>query len=146
MANQKSTTFAPAPAQASAAPRPTAAPYRCPACDATSPYVGRKPRHRGGNACKSCSAVEREINAARVTVYNAIAADAYRHGCHGAEKQAILNRAVAESSRAWREAQIAFGVALDRQDASGLAAALTDAAAGLLSVAQDLQVGQAVAS
>lgn len=118
------------------------APYHCPACGATSPYQGRRTRAKGGSACRECAAIEREINAARQTVYNAIASAAYQNGCHGAEKQAILSRAVAESSHAWRQAQIAFGVALDRADVAGMAAALTDAASGLLAVAQDLEVGQ----
>lgn len=114
------------------------APYYCKSCGADSPYLGRRPRHKGGNGCKACSAVEKQIAARQRAAYSAISTAAYQPGVCGDEKRAILARAIEVSSRAWRDAQIAFGIDLGREDRLALATALTDAGTALLDAGQDV--------
>lgn len=92
------------------------APYYCKSCGSDSPYQGRRPRHKGGNGCRKCSAVANAIHDAQMGAYRQIASAAYQNGCHGTEKQAILARAMEAGTRAWRDAQIAFGIDLGRED------------------------------
>lgn len=97
---------------------PAGAPYHCTVCGADSPYVGRKPRRRGGNACRQCSQVERAIHDAQAAAYAGAVADAYRNGCHGDEKRAIIANATRIASEAWRAAQIGFGIGVGAAQAA----------------------------
>lgn len=101
-------------APASCAPRPTATPYTC-VCGAPDPYIGKRPVRKGGHGCPKCARVELQIHAAQMAAYREIAAAAYRDGCHGDEKQAILKRAEEVSGKVWREMQISFGIDLGRE-------------------------------
>lgn len=133
------TTDASAPVPVGAAPRPAGvAPYHCDTCGASSPYQGMRPVRKGGNGCKACGAVEKQIAARQRAAYSAISTAAYQPGVCGDEKRAILARAIEVSSRAWRDAQIAFGIDLGREDRLALATALTDAGNALLDAGQDV--------
>lgn len=129
---------APLPASAGSAPRPTVAPYHCDACGASSPYIGRKPVRKGGNDCKACNAVEKEINRALSTAMRAITAEAYRNNLIGDAKIAVMKRGEQAGREAWRAAQISFGIDLGREDRLALAAALTNAGHELINAGQDM--------
>lgn len=125
------------------APAAVPAPYSC-TCGASDPYRGKRPVKKGGHGCRKCAAVERQIHDAQMASYREIAAAAYRNGCRGEEKSAILARAVEVSSKVWRDVQIAFGIDLGREDRLAMAAAMTDAGNALLDQAQDVALAGSV--